>query len=114
MTTTNLIKLRKLAKNAKTNTARLISADTTIELLDTIEAQAKQIEELNLKLIASFGETQNALEQIEALQPDAERWRAFRSFFVEEPPNAIAGQIERANTPEELDDAIDAARKGNV
>jgi len=53
-------------------------------------------------------------EKIEALQPDAERWRSFRSFFVEEPPNAIAGQIERANTPEELDDAIDAARKGNV
>ncbi len=39
-----------------------------IELLDTTEAQAKQLEELNLKLISSFGETQNALDRVAALR----------------------------------------------
>ena len=87
---------------------------TMSEAADFLEAQAKQIEELNLKLISSFGETQNALNRVEALQADAERYRLGREAeYAGLMPRFRTGQTW-AEAMDAVYDAYIAARKGET
>lgn len=122
-TTTELIeRLRSFEKNYKPEEWRAIRMRDVTALLDTIEAQAKQIQDLNLRLISSFGETQNALERIEALQADAERY----TWAVDNQGldwDVIKEHLPKGYTHSEqglhsirvmTDEAIDAVRKGET
>lgn len=104
-----------------------------IELLDTIEAQAKQIANLDMDYYAKCKELELAHEsyvkQIEALQADAERYRWLRdncaySYSMQQDSPAEHGiqyQWQQGTYDERdhgidqtIDAAIDAAHKGNV
>ena len=118
-TTTNLMELRKLAEElhpwahtgmkqwfaanalhlnfgfSPENAAYIAAANpaTVIELLDTIEAQAKQIEHWKAARESAMFAGEEMKKQIEALQADAERYRQ-KAFDLQHTLDTIKAHIQ--------------------